>query len=251
MNNESREYEKNIKAIKEILSGKKNLLKKQLEKEMQKYAKEEKFEEALKLQYKIGKLKRVFQNATIIKDRGAMIYHSTESITKQLQKLFHLPSIPQRIECYDIANIQDKYAVGAMIVFTNGKPDKNQYRKFKILKNESQNKPTSQVGLLRGDAGMLREVLIRRFNHSEWSSPDLIIVDGGKQQLNVVKAVVNSKSQIPNHKQTQNSEFKIPIIALTKNEKHIGNIVIKITTEYQKYPPPNRLRSPPICDFVL
>ncbi|MDQ7000019.1 MAG: hypothetical protein Q9M12_03920, partial [Mariprofundus sp.] len=56
----------------------------------------------------------------------------TETTLKNLKQVLNLPKIPKRIECYDISNIQGSYAVGSMVVFTNGKIDKSQYRKFKI-----------------------------------------------------------------------------------------------------------------------
>ena len=123
-----------------------------------------------------------------------MIYHNSSRILNSLQNILNLLSLPHRIECYDIANIQGKHAVGAMAVFINGRSDKNEYRKFKIYTKNTPN-----------DAAMIKEILIRRFNHSEWPKPNLILVDGGKAQLNIAKKI--SK--------------KIPIIALTKNEKHV------------------------------
>ncbi|MDP3697900.1 MAG: GIY-YIG nuclease family protein [Candidatus Taylorbacteria bacterium] len=217
-NNEQKTYSKNIKAIKEILSGKKESLIKHFEKEMKNLSDKQEFEKALELQYKIEKLKRVFANAKIINNNlEVMIYHNSQAkIIELLQKFLNLPSLPRRIEAYDIANIQGKHAVGAMVVFINGQPDKNQYRKFKIRMFGSSTSKHSG-----GDTGMLREILERRFNHPEWPFPDLIVVDGGKAQLSAVSAAI-SKSESLNPKQIQNSKLKIPIIALTKNERHIG-----------------------------
>ncbi len=211
-------YENNIKAIKDILSGKKNTLIKQLEKEMKTLSNKQAFEKAMELQYKIKKLKRVFQNAQIVNNRpDVMVYHNKNRILTLMQKELKLPNIPSRIEAYDIANIQGQHAVGVMVVFENGLPNKNEYRKFKIRKLS-----TSQVDNL-GDTGMLKEVLTRRFNHSrmlrtpkpsakEWPYPDLIVVDGGKGQLNATKEVLSIKYPV----------LRTGIIALTKNEKHIG-----------------------------
>ena len=79
-----------------------------------------------------------------------------------------------RIECYDVSNIQGKNATGSMAVFANGKPDKNEYRKFRIKLGDKPN-----------DIAMLEEILQRRFMHSEWKYPEVILIDGGKAQLNV------------------------------------------------------------------
>lgn len=212
-NQNAKFYEKNIQHIKSILSGKKSSVTKNLEKEMKTLSKKQKYEKAQELQYKIKKIKRVFENARIIQDLPPfMIYHKDSQTMDFLQTLLNLRTPLRRIECYDIANIQGKHAVGAMVVFTNGQPDKNEYRKFKIY-----TKQTSD------DTGMLKEVLTRRFNHSEWPYPDLIIIDGGKGQLSAsLKAVSNF--QFPISK-------KLEIIALTKNEKHMG---YKIITENGK-----------------
>ncbi|MDP3792957.1 MAG: GIY-YIG nuclease family protein [bacterium] len=197
-----RDYKRNIKAIKDILSGKKTSLIKDFENEMKRLGKQEKFEEAMELQNKIKKLKRVFENARIVATSNKI--RGTSKVLEELKKILKLPTAPHRIEGYDVANIQGKYAVGAMIVFTDGIPDKNKYRKFKIYTKSSPD-----------DTVMLHEILTRRFNHSEWPYPDLIVVDGGKAQFNAVKVV--SKN--------------IPVIALTKNEKHVG---YKLLTDNQE-----------------
>src|SRR3989344_1441274 len=211
------EYRKNIKAIKDILSGKKSSLIKNLEKEMRALSDRQEFEKAQDLQYKIARLKRVFQNANIIHNSKFIIQNSktekeNKNILKQLAKIIGMDCLPHRIEAYDIANIQGKYAVGAMAVFTDGKPDKNQYRKFKIYTKHTPDLPDRQAG----DTAMLREILTRRFNHPEWPYPDLIVIDGGKGQLNTAKKTI------------YRSSTSIEVVAVTKNEKHIGH---KITME--------------------
>jgi len=229
-----KEYRKNIKAIKDILSGKKTSLLKRLEKEMVKMGKKERFQEAIELRDKIEKIKRVFENARIIQNIPYYDISNNYSgnTLLELKKFLKLKQLPHRIEGYDIANIQGKYAVGSMVVFSDGKPDKSKYRKFKIRRILSSDLSTKALATAEasregeyGDTGMLREVLARRFRHPEWPMPDLIVVDGGKQQLHVAEAVVNSK-------QIQNSKFKIPnIIALTKDERHKG---IKVFIQNKK-----------------
>lgn len=129
---------------------------------------------------------------------------------------------PGRVEGYDIAHIQGQHATGAMIVFTDGAPDTSQYRLFTIK---------TVTGA--DDTAMLKEVLIRRFNHhgpdapveAQWPLPDLIVVDGGKAQLNVVVQSLKIK----------NSTLKIPVIALTKDDRHRGS---HIYTTSSKTPTP-------------
>src|SRR3990172_1158517 len=116
--------------------------------------------------------------------------HKQEQALAELQKALNLPQPPNRIECYDVSNIQGTAIVGAMVVFTKGVPDKKLYRKFNI---------ESVVGA-PDDFASMEEMLTRRFRR--WRSaqetadqpgakknapfsflPDLIIIDGGKGQL--------------------------------------------------------------------
>ncbi|OGN05400.1 MAG: hypothetical protein A2831_01535 [Candidatus Yanofskybacteria bacterium RIFCSPHIGHO2_01_FULL_44_17] len=198
---EKRIYSKNIRPIKELLSGKRNTLIKNLKKEMSGYAKKEKFNKAIELREKVERLERIFENAQILQNSNIL---SRTDITgtkalEELKKILQLPKTPNRIEGYDISNIQGKFAVGAMVVFTNGQPDKNQYRKFKIRLDNEPN-----------DIAMLKEIMMRRFRHPEWSSPDVIVIDGGTAQFNV--ALLTAPTQIS-------------VVALTKNERHRGERV--------------------------
>ncbi len=214
-------YQKNIRAIKDILGGKRVSLIKKLEKEMGQLAQKGELEKAIELRNKIADLKRVFENARIIKNSRILKAHRSG-----LESLLKLQKPIVRIEGYDVSNIQGTHATGSMVTFIQGKPDKNFYRKFKIYTKQSPD-----------DTAMLKEILGRRFGHEEWPFPDLILIDGGKQQLRVAEVVINSKSEILNPKQIRNSKLKIskriPIIALTKNKKHIGE---KIYISGQKDP---------------
>jgi len=113
---------------------------------------------------------------------------------------YHLKQCPApclfsggRLEAYDISNIQGEEAAGSMVTFVNGKPDKNFYRRFKIKGAAEPN-----------DVAMLKEVLERRLKHKEWPYPDLILVDGGRAQLNAAKSL-----------------SKIPVMALAKKRNEL------------------------------
>lgn len=109
-----------------------------------------------------------------------------------------------RIETYDISNIQGKLATGSMVVFVDGKPSKQHYKKFRIQLPDTPN-----------DFAMMQEVLGRRFSnrhvgeHTGWPLPDLIMIDGGKGQLSAAMRVL--------------AEMKItvPVISLAKREEEI------------------------------
>jgi excinuclease ABC subunit C len=116
---------------------------------------------------------------------------------KILQEKLSLMKLPQRMECYDISNISGKHAVGSMVVFQDGEPDKLSYRRFRI-------KSVSDSD----DYAMMYEVLSRRFARGE-NLPDLVVVDGGKGQLNVALSVL------------RDLKIKIDVIGLAKEERVI------------------------------
>jgi len=111
------------------------------------------------------------------KRRGA---EQKEKTLEQLRRALHLRNAPKRIECFDISNIQGNLAVGSMVVFDEGEPDKNRYRRFRIKTVEGAD-----------DFAMMYEVLTRRYQRAleEKDLPDLLMVDGGKGQLNVAVEV--------------------------------------------------------------
>jgi excinuclease ABC subunit C len=92
----------------------------------------------------------------------------------ELQESLDLPEFPARMECYDISHVGGTHTVASMVVFTNGQPDKQEYRRFKI-----QSVPEGTPN----DFQSMAEVMTRRFAHDDWPEPDLVIIDGGKGQL--------------------------------------------------------------------
>jgi len=134
-----------------------------------------------------------------------------EFALRSLQSHLNLPSLPHRIECYDISTTMGVETVGSMVVFVDGKPEKSEYRKFRIkgawVLDETTGKPQPD------DYAAMREVLKRRFRHyldgdPKFSQlPDLLLVDGGKGQLSVALQVLR--------------EFKLdlPVAALAKEHE--------------------------------
>ncbi len=107
---------------------------------------------------------------------------------EEIQARLKLPRLPNRIECFDISNFQGAETVASQVVFEEGAPNKDQYRRYRIRTVEGPN-----------DFESMREVLTRRFHHEELDDPDLIVVDGGKGQLNIAVQVLKEigRSDIP------------------------------------------------------
>ena len=118
---------------------------------------------------------------------------------------------PFRIELFDNSHLQGTNAIGAMVCFINGEPNKKMYRKFNI---ESQNK--------KDDLSSMREVIFRRYSRLKEEGqdyPDLILLDGGLQQINVVKEVLDKLS------------LKINLAGLVKSDKHRTNSLMNSNGE--------------------
>ena len=122
-------------------------------------------------------------------------------ILKEIQEQLHLPKIPVHIECFDNSNIQGSDAVAACVVFKMGKPCKNEYRKFIIKTVEGPD-----------DYASMKEVVRRRYTRAIDENaplPDLIITDGGKGQMEVVREVIEDELKL-----------NIPSAGLAKDNKH-------------------------------
>ena len=200
-----KEYQKNISYFKYFLRGNKKQIIKNLIKDMKLFSKDNDFENAAMTRDKIFALNHLHEVAVGLRDD---IFESQRVLFK-------------RIECYDISNILGNYAVGAMSVTTNSKIDTNEYRKFKIKTVKGAD-----------DLKMIAEILRRRFKNS-WSKPDLIVIDGGINHLNIAKKILADE------------KLDIPIIAIAKGIKRDKNDFffsdsnlakyIKNTPEIQRY----------------
>jgi len=169
-------------------------------------AREETEKKISQLKYRLLNMRNVLSHSNII---GVHEKYAADVV--ELAKILNLPAVPKRIEGYDISNLFGQEAVGSMVVFADGEPDKSQYRKFKIRgENKSPlergGASLTRRGVSKGDdTGMLREILERRFNN-DWAMPDLIIIDGGKGQLNACLSVLKKL------------KLEIPILAISKGE---------------------------------
>lgn len=126
---------------------------------------------------------------------------------KQINKLaetLHLIETPSRIEAYDISNLGNSAIVGTMVVFQNGWPLKNNYRKFKIKTIFSQNDYASMEEMLKRRIANYKEGTDSSFS----KKPDLILIDGGKSHISTIKNVL------------KNENFEIPCFGMVKDSKH-------------------------------
>ncbi len=191
------QYKKTIQRLKMIFQGKFQSLLKNLKKEMMNYAKDQNFEMAEIIKKKVFAMEHI-QDISLIK-RDLVGNISGEEF---------------RIEAYDIAHISGSSMVGVMTVVTNATAQKSEYRKFIIRGFTKAN-----------DAGALREILVRRFSHPEWTLPQAIVVDGNAIQSNVANSVLKDLS------------LDIPVIAVTKDEHHRAKSIsgLKNIVEANKY----------------
>lgn len=106
-----------------------------------------------------------------------------QGAVNKLKELLHLPRLPERIECFDISHNQGAETTGSMVVFESGRPNKKEYRRFKL--QSTQGTPD--------DFKSMAEVMARRYGiETKWPRPDLIVLDGGKGQLDAALPVIRS-----------------------------------------------------------
>ena len=122
-------------------------------------------------------------------------YEKSIGALEELKQILNLESIPKRIESFDISNIQGVDSIGSMVVFTNGKKDKKEYRRYKIK---------TVIG--PNDYDSMAEIVERRLKYGDF--PDLMLLDGGKGQVSSVKKVLDKYN------------VEIPLWGMYKDDKH-------------------------------
>ena len=180
------------------MDGKVTQLISDLTAQMTKASNEQKFEEAAAIKKIIGGVSYLTQpnRTSLYLENPNFLQEENKLALEKLQKDLNLKKLPERIEGYDISNIQGKEAVGSMVVLINGEIDKSQYRKFKI---HISGKPN--------DVGMHKEMMRRRLSHPEWPLPDLIIIDGGRGQVRGAELEI------------RNLKFEISVFGLAKKRE--------------------------------
>jgi excinuclease ABC subunit C len=186
-------YNDVVADLKLFLSARRPELVNKLSKRMQAFSKNKRFEDAIRVRNMIEALSLVIDQ----KKSPPPLRRDLEGIKKVLQ----LKVLPARIEAFDISNISGKEAVGSMVSFFNARPQKDEYKRFKI-------KGVQGVD----DYQMLREVIKRRYTrllNERMPLPDLILIDGGKGHLNVAR------------KELDKMGLAVPVISIAKEREII------------------------------
>lgn len=128
-------------------------------------------------------------------DMNKRKYEKSIGALEELKQILNLDNIPNRIESFDISNIQGVDSIGSMVVFTNGKKDKKEYRRYKIK---------TVIG--PNDYDSMAEIVERRLKYGDF--PDLMLLDGGKGQVSSVKKILDKYN------------VEIPLWGMYKDDKH-------------------------------
>lgn len=194
-----KEYRANLRKLMAVISGRKGQIESQLSREMKLAAKEQDYERAAKLRNQLNALQNLSKQV-IFSDKEFLDIVKDHALN-ELVDVLGLINYPRRIEGYDISHMQGSDVVASMVVFTNGISDKGEYRKFKTRKDQN------------NDFYNINETITRRFsaaNVKAWGKPDLVLIDGGKGQLD---AAIKARDDLGFH--------HIPFIGLAKREEQI------------------------------
>lgn len=193
------DYRANLRKLIAVIEGKRTALIRETERDMKRAAKAQAFEEAARLRNQLVALQNLGQQV-IFSDKEFLDI-SKDHALNELVELLGLPGFPRRIEGYDISHMQGTNVVASMVVFTNGVSDKAEYRKFKTRKEHN------------NDFFNMNETIGRRLsekNLGAWGRPDLILIDGGKGQLDAALRARDDAGQ-----------QAIPFVGLAKREEQI------------------------------
>lgn len=194
----SAEYKRSLRRLMMYFRGEKTKLMTQLEKEMNRASKQKNYELAAKRRDQLRNLQALGKQM-IFGDKETFDLSMDQALVGLADRL-KMKGLPRRIEAYDISHLQGTDNVASMVVFQDGVPHKEEYRRFKMnLKGND-------------DFAHMREVIRRRFsgkNWEKWPKPDLLLIDGGKGQLSAALGVMSELG------------IEIPTIGLAKREEEI------------------------------
>ncbi len=189
------DYMKNVRNIRKLFEGKKSEIVTGLEKDMKLFAQRQEFEKAAKARNTLFALNHI-KDISLIKDEEVLSFKDKDF----------------RIEAYDAAHISGTSRVGVLTVIEGGRKDTDSYRKFKLEEG------------INDDYEGLRQMLKRRFGHTEWRYPDLIVIDGGKVHKETAEKVLALLG------------LPIPCVAVVKDERHKPKDILgdKVHVDYHK-----------------
>ena len=193
------DYRANLRKLMAVIEGKRKSIERELEKDMKAAAKAKQFEKAAKIRNQLYALQNLTRQV-IFSDKEFLDI-SKDHALNELVDLLNLSDFPRRIEGYDISHMQGTNVVASMVVFTNGVSNKGEYRKFKMSKQHN------------NDFYNMNETIKRRLsekNIKAWGKPSLMLIDGGKGQLDAAIKAREAQGQT-----------EIPFIGLAKREEQI------------------------------
>ncbi len=193
------DYRANLRKLMAVIDGKRKNIEKDLERDMKQFAKNSQFEEAARVRNQLFTLRKLTQQV-IFSDKEFLDISKDHALS-ELVELLGLNDFPRRIEGYDISHMSGTDVVASMVVFTNGVSNKGEYRKFKTKIDHN------------NDFYNMHETITRRMsekNRKAWGLPSIILIDGGKGQLD---AAIRARDE--------QGQSKIPFIGLAKREEQI------------------------------
>jgi excinuclease ABC subunit C len=192
-------YRANLRKLIAVIQGKRKTIERELERDMKRAAKDENFELAARYRNQLFALQGL-KRQVIFSDKEFLDI-SKDHALNELVNMLSIARFPRRIEGYDISHMQGSDVVASMVVFTNGVSDKAEYRKFKTKINKND------------DFYNMHETIKRRLsekNRKAWGLPDLVLIDGGKGQLD---AAIRARDE--------SGCRGIPFIGLAKREEQV------------------------------
>jgi len=206
------DYRKNLRKLIAVIEGRRTAIVKEIERDMKRAAKIQDFEEAARLRNQLMWLQNLGKQV-IFSDKEFLDI-SKDHALNELVDVLGLSGFPRRIEGYDISHMQGTNVVASMVVFTNGVSDKGEYRKFKTRKEHN------------NDFYNMNETIGRRLsekNVKAWGKPSLVLIDGGKGQLDAAIQARDAAGQ-----------GGLPFIGLAKREEQIviqkdkSNVILNV-----------------------
>jgi len=197
------QYRKHMLQLRALFEGRTTWVVRGYEREMKIYANALQFEKANIVKQRLLYLNHLSAHRydpQVFLDVGATDIYEEELIEFLDRFRAYYPTLTTstRIECFDISNLYGEHAVGSMVVLIHGRPEKGEYRKFRI-------KTIKGIS----DVAMMQEILRRRFKHTDWPYPDVLLVDGGKPQVEAARAILNEY------------QIDIPLAGLAKREEEL------------------------------